>query len=50
MQPNCETCQHFSSINATDGLCRVNPPAIGNDGRAVWPVVLVDDQCGKYAE
>jgi hypothetical protein len=46
----CENCQHYSSVNELEGMCRFNPPAIGNDGKAIWAVVLFDDRCGSYTE
>ncbi|MDF2457647.1 MAG: hypothetical protein K0S79_63 [Nitrospira sp.] len=34
-----------------DGWCKVNPPAIGDDGRGIWPVTSSDgDWCGKWEQ
>lgn len=44
----CENCRHYFSENEFDGMCRFNPPAVGADGKAVWPVILFDDSCGQH--
>lgn len=49
-QTKCNSCQHYSSVNEIEGMCRHNPPAIGANGKAVWAVVLFDDRCGSHAE
>jgi hypothetical protein len=49
----CSSCL-FSSAGPRRGgedfwTCRANPPRIGDDGRAAWPLVREDEQgCGAW--
>lgn len=55
---NCKVCTYFEQTDAiervasgTVGLCRYNPPLIMESMTPVaqWPVVQVEDWCGKFA-
>ena len=54
----CEVCNFFERTDAIErvaagrvGLCRYNPPLIMENMSPVaqWPVVNVEDWCGKFA-
>ncbi len=45
----CEKCNYYENKNRSSGSCRVNPPiVVKDDNKAVWPVVTVDDWCGRF--
>ena len=45
----CEKCNFYENQNRSSGSCRVNPPIVlKDDNKAVWPVVTVDDWCGRF--
>ena len=55
---NCKACNYFEQSDAIErvatgkaGLCRYNPPLIIENMTPVaqWPVVQVEDWCGKFA-
>ncbi len=55
---NCKSCTYFEQTDAIGkvttgkaGLCRYNPPLIMETMTPVaqWPVVRVEDWCGKFA-
>ena len=50
----CDNCR-FSEFNGTsthagasEYQCRYNPPIVGEDNRAQWPIVFGHDWCGKF--
>ena len=55
---HCESCAYFEQTDAIEkvvsksaGLCRYNPPLIMETMAPVaqWPVVQVNDWCGKFS-
>ena len=45
----CEKCNFYENRNQSSGSCRVNPPIVlKDDNKAVWPVVTVEDWCGRF--
>ena len=45
----CEKCNFYENQNQSSGSCRVNPPIVlKDDNKAVWPVVTVEDWCGRF--
>ena len=45
----CEKCNFYENQNQLSGACRVNPPIVLEaDNKAVWPVVTVEDWCGRF--
>ena len=45
----CEKCNYYENKNRSSGSCRVNPPiVVKDDNKAVWPVVTVNDWCGRF--
>lgn len=52
----CDNCLFFDAwadlippeLEHKHGLCRIDPPTIGSDGKAVWPAVTENDWCGKH--
>jgi hypothetical protein len=51
-RPTCATCPHYFPTPARtySGLCRLVPPVVMVDGRAVWPAVEPHLWCGKHPE
>ena len=47
----CEKCSFYENQNQSSGSCRVNPPIVlKGDNKAVWPVVTVEDWCGRFKD
>ena len=45
----CQKCNFYENQNQVSGSCRVNPPIVlKEDNKAVWPVVTVEDWCGRF--
>tara|TARA_B100001093_G_scaffold88512_1_gene80492 strand:- start:462 stop:632 length:171 start_codon:yes stop_codon:yes gene_type:complete len=45
----CQKCNFYENQNQLSGSCRVNPPIVlKEDNKAVWPVVTVEDWCGRF--
>ena len=45
----CEKCNFYENQNQSSGSCRVNPPIVlKDDSKAVWPIVTVEDWCGRF--
>ena len=47
----CAKCNFYENQNQSSGSCRVNPPNVIEDNyKAVWPIVTVEDWCGRFEE
>ena len=47
----CANCNFYENQNQSSGSCRVNPPNVIEDNyKAVWPIVTVEDWCGRFEE
>ena len=49
----CETCWFYSldrkgQSMSLFGVCHVEPPRIGDDGKGEWPLVEKENWCGCY--
>ena len=58
MNRACRTCEFFLYLGVTRiseegmdlavGKCRIQPPAMNDEGLASWPIVNGLDWCGEY--
>ena len=47
----CANCNFYENQNQSSGSCRVNPPNVTkDDNKAVWPIVTVEDWCGRFED
>ena len=45
---HCHNCWYFYNRVDYDGECRISPPVAGKDVGRVFPVVGIEDWCGKW--
>lgn len=49
MNESCHSCRFWDeSPDGQNGLCRIEPPIAGLNGKAVWPITEADDWCGQH--
>lgn len=49
-QEKCHKCRNYHQLTAEGsiGECRCNPPTIGVSGKAMFPIVNSDMNCGSF--